>query len=85
MELMDRLVDEMPVEHQKAVIATLATLAPADRRVFVITLLEHVPDEAIRLKAFRVMEELFGSDPVNPAAAAAPLISAFTDDPTEAV
>lgn len=87
MELVDRLVDEMPIEHQKMVIVILATLLPADRRVFVMTLLEHVPQEDVRLKAFRVIEHLFEGEPDDDtkAAAAAPLITAFTDDPTEAV
>ena len=85
MELVDRLVDELPIEKQKDIIATLATLRPSDRRVFVGTLLEHVPDEGIRLKAFNILESLFEAEPEDPAAAAAPLISAFTDDPTEGV
>ncbi|KAH8072736.1 hypothetical protein JL721_3381 [Aureococcus anophagefferens] len=67
MELVDRLVDELPIEKQKDIIATLATLRPSDRR------------------AFAILESLFEAEPEDPAAAAAPLISAFTDDPTEGV
>ena len=55
MELVDRLVDELPIEKQKDIIATLATLRPSDRRVFVGTLLEHVPDVGVRLKAFAIL------------------------------
>ena len=85
MELVDRLVDEVPVAHQKAVIACLATLAPGHRRVFVQTLLDHVDDEGIRLKAFAIIERLFEATPDSPSDAAAPLIATFADDPTEAV
>ena len=85
MELVDRLVDVLPVAAQKGVIRCLATLDPAHRRVFVQTLLDHVPDEAIRLKAFSIIERLLDASPGDPGSAAGPLVATFADDPTEAV
>lgn len=87
MELVDRLVEEMPAKHQDVCIRVLATLAPAHRRVFTETLLDQVDDEKKRLKAFKAVEMLqdTATNDDEAAQAAGPLVQAFRDDPTEAV
>jgi len=84
MEMVDRLVEEMPVDEQEGCIHSLSILPPHYRRTFVEVLLDHVTEEKPRIRAFHCVASLLAQDTDDPGRACGPLIQAFRDDPAEA-